>query len=964
MKTPVLDARTLDQLRQELRTLAASYTPEWRFEGTQDDPGAALAELFCRMFEQTVDRMNSVPEKLYTEFLNLIGFRLPAPAPATGTLQFTAHETVEEPVRVPAETQVFTPDAQGNNIVYETERVIEATPAQLQQIYYVDGNADWLEMVDLSRPQRFFTPVGENLQRHQFWLSQPDALHLDCPSTVELELRQGVRYLEPESAQMLAGLRWEYLHDGVRLPFDAVRAQNGRIILEKQSARSIDLDENGERRIFCSGKPPAALTIEGITLRSAPLARCVAQTLFNGDLPIDLDQGGYCFGKRPMPYGMFYIRSDTALTKRGATVNLQLDITPIVDEPPEQQIQYNFTQAIIDKKGAVEIKPDDVFISEVTWEYYNGVGWRRLETIGDRNPFSCKRDGVLETRFQVPSDIAPSEVNAEEGMYIRVRVAEVENRFSTYARWIVPFVREALFDWSYDELVPAMSCGAENNGRRVEISQAGQIADLHLPALEPMQDAPKAMYFRFDRSPHAMPLALLFEVVGRAPLTDKLVWECCTGDHQFEAVATVDLTGNLHHTGQIMLYLPERLPVATLFGEEGCWLRVSRSSGFEGPTPCIAAVHLNTVTARQVQHEQALYINTEPYDANKQVQLLRTPAVSCEVWVDEVSVLPLADAQQLAQEQPENVHLTWADSVLTHCWVRWQQVEDMALAPAGMRAFVLDPYAGTVTFGDGRRGRAPAPGDRTIYIRYISGGGTRGNVPAGQVNALVGALPRISGVRNLTPMSGGTDRFSQERIEAVGNKRLRHRGRAASAKDFEELVLEAFPQVSHVKCFSGRDEKGRRAPGHVTVVVTGTDDGQAADPLCTRIYSDLAKWCSCCLIAEHRLHVCPATVLTVNTRISVELDELDQAAEIQREIIRRVEMLVNETWRSRRIGSQIRIDELWRVVRDTPGVHVIDRILAEGAFDEDGRARLAPLEHDAEFPYAVVRSGVHYVRVR
>ena len=58
MKTPSLDPRTLEELRREVRALAASYTPEWRFEDTQNDPGAALAELFCGMFEQTVDRMN------------------------------------------------------------------------------------------------------------------------------------------------------------------------------------------------------------------------------------------------------------------------------------------------------------------------------------------------------------------------------------------------------------------------------------------------------------------------------------------------------------------------------------------------------------------------------------------------------------------------------------------------------------------------------------------------------------------------------------------------------------------------------------------------------------------------------------------------------------------------------------------------------------------------------------------
>ena len=57
----------------QLAALARSYTPEWRYEGAEDDPGAALAELFGEMFYQTVDRMNSVPGKLHTEFLNTPG---------------------------------------------------------------------------------------------------------------------------------------------------------------------------------------------------------------------------------------------------------------------------------------------------------------------------------------------------------------------------------------------------------------------------------------------------------------------------------------------------------------------------------------------------------------------------------------------------------------------------------------------------------------------------------------------------------------------------------------------------------------------------------------------------------------------------------------------------------------------------------------------------------------------------
>ena len=254
-------------------------------------------------------------------------------------MQFTAHETVEEPVRVPAGTQVFTPDGQGDNIIYETERVIEATPARLLDIFYVDGTGDRLERTDLSRPQRFFTPCGENLQRHRFWFSQQDVLRLDCPCTVEIELRQSARYLEEESAKLLEKMQWTYLHEGESLPFDAVRAENGRLVLEKRSSLSVDADEAGRRCICCAGQPEAALTIEGISLRSAPLARCRADLLFAGDLPIALPEGGYCFGRQPMPYALFYIRSDTVLTKRGATANLRLDITPIVDDPAEQPPQ-------------------------------------------------------------------------------------------------------------------------------------------------------------------------------------------------------------------------------------------------------------------------------------------------------------------------------------------------------------------------------------------------------------------------------------------------------------------------------------------------------------------------------------------------------------------------------------------------------------------------------------------------
>ena len=124
--TPVLDPRSKADILAEVRAHARSYTPEWNCDGSPEDPGSALAELFADMFYQTVDRMNSVMGKLHTEFLRLTGFEMPDPVPASGILQFTAHETVGEPVPVPAGTQVFA-ERGDDDIIYETERAIEAT---------------------------------------------------------------------------------------------------------------------------------------------------------------------------------------------------------------------------------------------------------------------------------------------------------------------------------------------------------------------------------------------------------------------------------------------------------------------------------------------------------------------------------------------------------------------------------------------------------------------------------------------------------------------------------------------------------------------------------------------------------------------------------------------------------------------------------------------------------------------
>ena len=966
MIRPILDTRNAEEIRSKLRALAGSYTPEWRYERTEDDPGAALAELYAGMYAESVDRLNALPEKLYIEFLNVIGFREPGPMPAGGTMCFEPQGNETEPFTVSSGTQVFSPDAEGENIVFETDRTIQITPAHLTDIYYADAEADSIRRLDFSeRPQGFFEPAGEELQRHRFSIGEDQVLKLDCPAKILVSFHPESGHHEEETARVFAeeGMEWTFRCEGAEIPFDGASVDHGKLVLEKYNNLSPEADESGHICISCTGHPKSEVRLDAIELSSEPLSACAAQSMYSDDLPVSVREGGYCFGRRPAVYNVFYLRCDTALTKRGANALLHMDIALVVDEPEKLGTRYDFTQPIIDKKSAVEQKPDDVYVSEVVWEYYNGLGWRNLSVTGDKNPFSGKRDGALDVRFTVPEDMEEAEVNAEPGYFIRARVAVVENPYSAYQRWIVPLVREASFRWSYSEERSPICCFSENNGVHHAIEDTRGTSHLHFQALTPMTNENPAMYFRFDASPHAMPLSLRFQVEGRASVRGQLLWDYWNGKG-FEAVRTVDQTDRLLHSGENFLFLPEPLEERTLFGQTGFWLRMSRSERENGTMPTVASVTVNAVSAQQREREEDQLFDTETYEAGKRVRLLTVPVQECRVWVDELLGISTAELERLRRETPERVNLEYEDHQLKRCWIEWERVEDLAVAEPDARVFSLEPYQGEVCFGDGRQGRVPPPGDHNIRVQYSSGGGERGNVPADTIRSLLTAVPQVGSVRNLTAMSGGTGRPRLEDIASRGSRFLKNRGRAACRRDYEELVREFFPQVSHVRCFSGRNEQGADAPGHITVVLTGYGkNGEGTEKLCRQVYRFLAERSSCCLIAENRLHVCPATVLTVNTSVTVETELPELSAEVQRDIVQRLETLIGKTWKSRPIGEQIRLGEIWSAVRDTPNVRLIHRILVEASYDLEGRQCLSALEADSDFPYGVAESGRHLVRL-
>jgi len=108
--TPNLDDRNFDQLLSEAKerfTQFSQSTVEWT-DLTPSDPGIILLELFAHLTEIMIYRLNRVPQKVYIEFLRLIGIRLHASAAATVTLEFSRAGAPDRDLVIPRGTGVTT----------------------------------------------------------------------------------------------------------------------------------------------------------------------------------------------------------------------------------------------------------------------------------------------------------------------------------------------------------------------------------------------------------------------------------------------------------------------------------------------------------------------------------------------------------------------------------------------------------------------------------------------------------------------------------------------------------------------------------------------------------------------------------------------------------------------------------------------------------------------------------------
>jgi predicted phage baseplate assembly protein len=154
LPTVTLDDRHFQDIVDQAKSMIPQYCPEWT-DHNVSDPGVALIELFAWMTDMLLYRVNQVPDKMYTSFLELIGVRLEPPRAARVPVTFYLSAAQAGDVGIPEDTEVATIRTETNSaIVFSTERSATIRRPELAGAFTRDierrGEGEWQEH-DLNR---------------------------------------------------------------------------------------------------------------------------------------------------------------------------------------------------------------------------------------------------------------------------------------------------------------------------------------------------------------------------------------------------------------------------------------------------------------------------------------------------------------------------------------------------------------------------------------------------------------------------------------------------------------------------------------------------------------------------------------------------------------------------------------------------------------------------------------------
>lgn len=647
---PKLDRRTAKDITHQVEFLLAEYMPEEFRDPNTGNPkpmtgiSAALVGIFARFSEIIIQRFNQVPDKNFLAFLDLLGASLLPPQPARVPLTFFLAVGSTVDAVVPAGTQVAAPPAKGEKdpVIFETERELVVTAAQLTSIFVRDPEQDtYSDRNAIAQPHSSSeVPVfqGNSAINHILYIAHDTLLgYPDLQSlTLKFDLEQAIQKPDARS------LQWE-IWDGEK----GIPIPPSSRTLEPIKPKLSDTTENltGDGTVVFTNLPQVPQqTVKLLNSIKSRWLRCRLQTRitiakqaqpamvrdsqlpsinritlqatigksgqvieygFTNLLPVDLSKPFFPFGEKPRLGDTLYLTNQKAFSKSDAIVTLHVNLAdlaavgielPKTDKEPEPTLE---------------------------WEIWTSQGWLSVGTSTRQGPIAPLSETVKfqdttqaftvfgsdkVVKFILPKHLEETTINGIKSFWLRVRIAA--GNYGKEASYVEDNKQPAGYSFKPATFKPPLI-----NALKVDytLTTSEQPPDhvityndfsyqpispgLQFKPFEAIADSKPTLYLGFTLPPGrtAFPnrtISLYFRVAdvvydptvkNPSPLSSpRLVWEYWSGKSQdWEKVTVRDETEALTRPGLVEFLPPVEFAAETDFGldQKRYWLRVRWESG-------------------------------------------------------------------------------------------------------------------------------------------------------------------------------------------------------------------------------------------------------------------------------------------------------------------------------------------------------------------------------------------------
>jgi uncharacterized phage protein gp47/JayE len=538
----------------------------------------------------------------------------------------------------------------------------------------------------------------------------------------------------------------------------------------------------------------------------------------------------------------------------------------------------------------------------LSWEYWNGTGWVKLNRIQDETE-DLTRDGLV--RFEVPDDITPTEIAGQTNYWIRARLVggnygqvkfetkavtdttKNETTFTAERKDFSrpPIVKNLAIAYKLQSEKPPQILQTLNNLNFLDQTAANSTPDKSFWPFVRLGSNEKAVYLGFEQ--RISRGSVLFAMHEELPLDEnrRLVWEGVF-QNEFRSIEVADDTGAFTRTGLLQLNVPFEAERLQLLGRSAYWFRARLVQQDWPKFPELAGVFLNAARARQLRTFTGEILGGSDGTPKQRFLFQHTPVVEEEVRIR--TVLTEEDRKRIRQDDGDDnavLDLLDENGRELETWVLWKSVHEFFNSTYNSRHYRLDRASGELEFGDGRHGGIPPiGGDNIRAFSYRSGGGDAGNVGAGTIQSLVSAIGGIDLVSNPLPAGGGSEEATREQMLDLGPAELNHRGRAVSPTDYEWLALQASREVVKARCVPNRDDRGLHNPGWVSVFIVARSDNARPTPsleLRRLVRSELLAKAPADVASSGRIFVDQPNYVAVSVRIKVAARSIAQTADAE-----------------------------------------------------------------------------------